>query len=298
MQRKKLDVVKLIGIAIFLLVGLISYLYTNELWIFKKEPVGETESYVDFIDCGQGDSTLIVSNGSATLIDATTGDHAEDIIAHLERRGVKKIDHFVLTHPHDDHIGGAVDVLDAVDVGRIYMKEPTEGTEPTNSVYMKLLNKIDEENHDILLVEVGDTFDCGDFRFTVLGPIEDYTDLNSQSIVMSAVYNKASFLFTGDQESPAERDLAERYGADLRSTVLKLGHHGSSGSSCAAFLDAVAPRYAVISCGYDNRYGHPHDETLDRMEEYGITYYRTDFDGTVTAYTDGNTVSFESEGEE
>ncbi len=277
------------------IVAAIAYLYTNNLWIFQSEPIGQTETYVDFIDCGQGDSTLLVSKGHAVLIDATTGDHADEVIEHLAARGIEKLDHMVLTHPHEDHIGGASAVLDAVDVERIYMKEPTEGTEPTTAVYLRLLEKIDDKDVDISLTKVGDQFDCGEFRFEILGPIENHEDLNNQSIALNATYGDVSFLFTGDLEKPAERDLVEVYGGALKATVLKAGHHGGGGSSCDDFLDAVLPRYSVISCGANNSYGHPHDDMLERLRERNITYYRTDINGTVTAYTDGKSVSFETE---
>lgn len=290
-KKRKIDLVKSIGMAIFLAVAIVSALYANADKLFLKQGTDPgTDCYVDFIDCGQGDSSLLVSDGVVTLIDATTRDEASKVVDHLKGRGIKKIDHFVLTHPHEDHIGGAQDILSEFEVENIYMKRPTSGTEPTTSVYIKLLKKIKELGKTVHAVGTEDTFTCGAFDMTILGPVKEYKDLNDQSIVLRAEYKKISFIFTGDQEIASEEDLVDRYGASLRSTVLKVGHHGSGTSSGDVFLEAVDPEYAVISCGTDNSYGHPHDEAVERLEQHGVTYYRTDIKGTVTFYTDGEVI--------
>ena len=284
MAKKRKKTLKLIYAIVVLILAAISY--------FVVEPVihPDADCYVDFIDCGQGDSSLIVSDGSATLIDATTGENGSDVVAHLQKRGIKKIDHFVLTHPHEDHIGGAVAVLEAVEVENIYMMRPTKGTEPTTSVYLNLLKKIRSLGKKVHTVEVGESFVCGSAVFEVLGPVEGYEDLNDQSVILRGVIGSVSFLFTGDQETSAERDLVEKYGDSLNSTVLKVGHHGSSGSSSKAFLNAVSPMYAVISCEDGNSYGHPHKEALKRLEKINASVYRTDLNGTITMTTDGANV--------
>lgn len=296
MRNKKLTSLTAIAVVIILILGSIGYLYFNKLWLFApEERDANSEAYIDFIDCGQGDSSLIVSNDCVTLIDTTTAKSAQNVVDHLEDRGIEKIDHLVLTHPHEDHIGGTSLVLDTVEVETVYMKEPTKGTKPTSKVYKSLIERIEDEAIEVSWVEVGDTFECGDFAFTVLGPIEDYKDQNNQSIVLMAEYDDVNVLFTGDQEEEAEKDLVEEYGYALNVTVLKAGHHGSDGATCEAFLDAVRPEYSVISCGAGNSYGHPHDEFLARMDERNITYYRTDQDGTVTVYTNGVSVTIEKQ---
>lgn len=283
-KRLKKDVIKSIGIAVFLAVGIVSALYAKQGRIL---PLSSEDHYVDFIDCGQGDSTLLVSDGVVTLVDATTDDEAERVLDHLKARGICTIDHFVLTHPHEDHIGGAEEVLEQFQVKNIYMKRPTAGTEPTTSVYLNLLKEIKNQGMKVHAVKPDDRFQCGSFEIQILGPVAEYEDLNDQSIVLRAQYGETSFLITGDQETTAEKDLVARYGPSLKSTVLKAGHHGSSTSSGKAFLKAVSPEYAVISCGEDNSYGHPHRSLLDRLEEREIPYYRTDTQGTITFYTDG-----------
>ncbi len=291
-KRKKKDYIKSIGIIIFIAVGIVSALYAKEGRLFPKSDEGfASDCYVDFIDCGQGDSTLMVSDDAVALVDATTADNVKSVIDHLKQRGIEKIDHFFLTHPHEDHIGGAQEVLENFAVENIYMRRPTVGTEPTTSVYLNLLKTIKKQGKSVHAVEPDEMIQCGDLKIKILGPVEDYRDLNDQSIVLRAEYEKISFMITGDQEIPAEKDLLSYHGTSaLKSTVLKMGHHGSSTSSGTSFLNAVSPDYGVISCGTDNSYGHPHKETISRLEKMGIVYYRTDLQGTVTFYTDGSSI--------
>ena len=292
-RNKKPDLIKMIGIAVFIIVGILSFLYSEGY--FQDKTIGavtETDTYIDFISCGQGDSALIVSGDGVMLVDATTADESQSVVDHLKDRGIKEIDLLVLTHPHEDHIGGAASVLDEFEVGQILMKKPTEGTEPTTKVYLQLLKKIKTLGIPVKNAVPGDGFSCGKWDFTVLGPIDEYEELNDQSVVLRGVYDDISVLFKGDQESGAEKELVEEYGNKLHSTIYAVGHHGSSGASCNALLDVVMPQYAVISCGADNSYGHPHQETLDRLEERNARIYRTDLNGTVTLYTDGKNVEY------
>lgn len=287
MKRIRKKQIRLLAILIVIIVSAVSYWIANSK---DKRIPPDADCYVDFIDCGQGDSILVVSEGETTLIDATTGRSEENILDHLKERGIERIDHFILSHPHEDHIGGADVILDEFEVGNIYMKRPTAGTEPTSSVYISLLKQIKSLGKTVHAVEIGDVITCGAVTFSVLGPLEDYEDLNDQSVVLRGEIGEISFLFTGDQESAAEKDLVKEYGKSLQSTILKMGHHGSSGSSSDRFLDAVQPKYAIISCGKDNSYGHPHKEAIERLEERGISYYRTDLQGTITVKTDGKII--------
>ena len=152
------------------------------------------------------------------------------------------------------------------------------------------LKVVKEKGLSINSVEVGDKVTSGGFVFSVLGPVEDYEDLNDQSVIMRGQCGRSSVLFTGDQERGAEKDLVAACGDLLSSSLLKVGHHGSSGSSSPAFLDAVSPEYAVISCGEGNSYGHPHKETLKRLEEREIMVFRTDLAGTIVFTVDDSGV--------
>ncbi len=298
MARRKKDYVKLIGIIVFIAVAIGSYIYSNHPDWFRKElavgPVNTTNSgVVDFIDCGQGDSALLLSKDEVVLIDAGTAENSEQVIKHLQNRGIEKIDHLILSHPHEDHIGNAKEILETFRVEKVYMKKPTSGTAPTSKVYLNLLKELKDQGLSDCFVKVGDTFEAGDFIFTILGPLHEYKDLNAQSIVVRAEYGECSFLFTGDMEADAEEDLVGQYGSALRSTVLKSGHHGSSTSSSKVFMNAVAPQFAIISCGEENSYGHPHKETLALYDQMKVSVYRTDTMGTITMRTDGKTIEIQ-----
>lgn len=295
--RRNQDWLRTVGIGVFLIVAVLSFLYANIDWFSDWDPIPEAAldagSTVYFIDCGQGDSTLIVSDGAVALIDASTREAGPDVVTYLQGHGVKKIDYLILTHPHEDHIGGAASVLQAFSVDKIYMSKPTQGTEPTTANFLRLMETIEGTGNGIHAPEPGEQFTLGSFTFTVLGPLEEYKSLNNQSLVVRAEYGKISFIFTGDQEKDAEEALVERYGRGLSATVLKAGHHGGRSSTCDAFLQAVQPQYGVISCGKDNTYGHPHAETLRAFEDYGITTLRTDLSGTIRMVTDGEGLTVE-----
>ncbi len=275
---KKTDWIRVIGIAVFLVAGILTYLYSQG-YFSPNIPAGTNE--IHFIDCGQGDSTLILSDGKAILIDASTAEGGGAVAAYLRRLGIQRIDQLWISHPHEDHMGGAEQILDEFQVESIYLKAPTEGTEPTARFYLDFLTKVQNQGKKIHAVKNSEEISCGSFVFDVLGPVEEYEDLNNQSIIMRGKCGKTSILFTGDQEISAEKDLLGTYGALLRSTILKVGHHGSDGSSSKAFLAAVDPDIGVISCGEGNRYGHPHQEALDRLADQGTAIYRTDKNGTV-----------------
>lgn len=299
-RKEKRDWLKTGGITAFLAVAVLSFLYANAGWLFGWEEVppeaGDSAvGSVHFIDCGQGDSTLLLSEGTVTLIDTGPREAGEIIVAYLKKCGVAQIDQLILTHPHEDHIGGAEAVLDSFPVKQIYMGKPTEGTEPTTSVFLQLLEKMEALGNTIHQPKPEESFTAGQFTCTFLGPLEKYNDLNNQSLVLRAACGKIGFLFTGDQEAGAEEALVARYGTALHSTVLKVGHHGSRGSSSSAFLEAVAPAYSVISCGAENPYGHPHQETLEALKAYGIKTIETDLAGTIRFFTDGTGLTIEVE---
>lgn len=251
--------------------------------------IPDGEIVVHFIDVGQGDAELIMtSDGKTVLIDSGTPESRTVLTGYLKEQGVKKIDYFVLTHPHADHIGGAAAVLDAFDVVNVIMTDaPT-----TTSTYKKVLQKIDEKDFGVIFAEAGKEYSLGEAKITILGPVSDYSDdLNNTSIVLRLTYGRTVFMFTGDAEKKAEQDMLTKFPASyFRADVLKLGHHGSSNSTSDGWFFAVSPEYVVISCGRNNDYGHPHREILSLLKKNGTTYFRTDTDGSIVMSSDGESV--------
>lgn len=244
--------------------------------------------YAQFIDIGQGDSTLLTSpSGKFVLIDTGPGSSEEDLVDHLDSMGVETIEYLILTHPHEDHIGGTPSVLERYDVRNVIMPDATADT----SIFRRNLEAIEKEGCETILAEPGDTYEFDSCKIELLGPLStEGKDANNSSVVCKVTYGITSFMFTGDMEKGYEKELIEEYGGYLNCDVLKAGHHGSSTSSSEDFLDIVSPDTAVISCAEDNEYGHPHREVIKRLKDRGIEYHVTYEDGTVILVSDGNGV--------
>lgn len=252
---------------------------------------GTLEVY--FFDVGQGDSELIrLPGGENILIDAGTSSTEDELVGELRSLGAETLDLVVATHPHADHIGGMAAVIDAFDVRQVVMPRISESDTPTTKTYENLLQSIADKGLTITPAEPGDELlSSGGAVLTVLAPNgEDYGDLNNYSVVLRLTYGEDSFLFTGDAEEASEEEMLS-LDWPLTATVLKCGHHGSETSTSPAFLDAVSPQYAVISCGVDNDYGHPDAVTLEKLEAAGVEVFRTDRQGTILASTEGSGVT-------
>lgn len=244
---------------------------------------------ITFLDVGQGDSIYIsLPNGECILIDAGESSESDKIIQYIRENNDKSvIDYLITTHPHADHIGGMLAVIEAFDVKSVWMPNATHTTE----TFENLLDAIAEKE---LMFDVAKTgkilFDFGNLKAEFISPIKSrYSELNDYSAVLLLTYNDCRFLFMGDAEKEAEDGILLS-GYDIHADVIKIGHHGSETSSTRGFIQKVNPRYAVISCGKGNSYGHPSSQTLDILAEFGIEVLRTDESGSIEFIYDGNDI--------
>ena len=242
---------------------------------------------VHFLDVGQADCALLECGGEYMLIDGGNIGDGQMVISYLQNMGVEELKAVVCTHAHEDHVGGLPSVLAVYPVKQVFAPTKTYASK----VFDDFLYYTDQQRLEVTLPAPGDEMTLGQAQITVLGPLKSYAETNDTSIVMKVVFGETSFLFTGDMEVLAENDLLEN-GTDLKADVLKVGHHGSDTSTGYRFLYEVDPTYAVISVGEGNKYGHPNDITLSRLNDAECTIFRTDHLGTVVAVSDGKEVSF------
>lgn len=248
-----------------------------------------SELTIHYLDVGQGDCILAECDGEYMLIDAGDNDQGTKIQNYLTKQGVKKLKYAVSTHPDADHIGGLDVILYKFDCGKVMMPDMSKDT----ATYRDVVDTMKQKGYRNTVPEPGDSFTLGGAVCTVLGPVQDYEDANNNSIVLKIEHGDNRFLFMGDAEEEAEADLI-RSGADVEADVLKVGHHGSRSSSSRKFLQAVDPSCAVISCGEDNSYGHPHAETLNNLRAMGVEVFRSDEQGTILAVSDGSKITWNS----
>lgn len=262
----------------------------------------EADLEIHFIDVGQGDCSLIIWNGSAMLIDSGEKEEAKTVLKYLKKQGVEKLDYIIVTHPHSDHMGSMSEIISAVDVGKVIAPRVSEKLTPTSKTYEDFLLALRNKALKLTAAKPETVYTLGTSEedgksppeFEILAPLEDYDDLNNYSVVLRLTYGSTAYLFTGDAEKKAERDILES-GAKLDADVMKLGHHGSSSSTSEKFLEAVSPDYCIIQCGAGNTYGHPHKDTIEAVEEAGAEWYSNDRDGTIVIYSDGKEIFIQKE---
>ncbi len=246
---------------------------------------------VHFIDVGQADCILIESAGKFMLVDAGNNADAKTITNYLDNHGVTKLEYVIGTHPHEDHIGSLDTVIDNYDIGVVILPDVTS----TTATFKSVLTSINNKGLSITLPVVGDSYDIGNASFTIIAPNNGYgSDYNNWSVGIKLINGNNSFVMCGDAELEAEYDIVSN-GIDISADVLKCGHHGSNTSTTEALLKAIHPKYAVISVGENNTYGHPANQILERLSEYGVKTYRTDKSGTIVAISDGTNITLEGE---
>lgn len=244
------------------------------------------EIKVIFFDVGQGDAALIQTNdGTQILIDGGPGKTILSKLGDAMPYWDRDIELVILTHPHADHLDGLIEVIKQYDVQRVL----DSGTNYHTADYAEWHRLLEEKQIETVTAKSGQRIHITQSAYLdVLTPFENFTattpkNIHDATIVTRFYGGSTSILFTGDMERRLEFGLVSR-GLDVRADILKIGHHGSKTSSSEYFLKAVSPKMAIISAGAKNRYGHPHQSVLDRLERLGIRIRRTDIDGDISFF--------------
>ena len=287
-RRKKISKKKGLTTLLSLVCVLIAALIAPLLQPNSPLPPGSSFQ-VHFIDVGQADATLVICDGSTMLIDGGNVADSNVVYTYLKKHNIQHLDYIISTHPHEDHVGGLAGALEYATVGIAYSPVTSFNTK----AFQNFKSALWDRGVEPTVPTVGTTFQLGSASCYILALDPDAEDTNNTSIVMRIVYGETSFLFTGDAEIAVE-SLLLNSAVSLKSTVLKVGHHGSNSSTSYAFLRAVMPQYAVIHVGKDNEYGHPTSNVLSRLRDADVTLFRTDMHGDVICTSDGKTVSFQT----
>lgn len=258
--------------------------------IETTQPGTDDNFQMHFIDVGQALSVLVECDGQFMLYDGGNVDDGSLVVSYLQDQGVEELQYVFCSHAHEDHVGGLAAALAYFPANHVY----SPVTEASTKCFRDFVKYTQQQGLQVEVPAVGTVWQLGSATVQLLGPIKQYNDTNDTSLVLRIDYGSTSFLLTGDMESDAERDLVES-GANLKADVLQVGHHGSSTSSSYIFMNAVLPEMGVISCGVNNKYGHPHKETLSILRDAGVDTYRTDLLGTITIGSDGSNYTVSSE---
>lgn len=243
--------------------------------------VKQNAAVVHFVDVGQGDCELINCKDKTVLIDSGEKDKGNKVVKYLKDNQVKRLDYVIATHPHTDHIGGLIEVFNNFEVLNLIMPKIPLKLIPTNSTYKKFLQTIKDKKIKVQEAKKGDVLNLGDSSLNLIPPSRDsYSKLNDFSV--GALFNCEgfSFLFCGDMEKEAEKDVLKN-DVNIKADVFKLSHHGSSTSNTKAFLEKVNPKYCVAEVGKNNSYRHPSEKVLALLKNKKIKLFRTDINGTV-----------------
>ena len=243
---------------------------------------------VHVLDVGQGLSVLIESNGHYMLYDGGDSDKSSYVISYLHQEGVTALDYVVASHYDSDHLNGVVGALNTFPVSTVWGPDYETGTR----VFESFRSVIAAKGLSCTQPDAGSQIQLGDAVIQVLAPSgSDYSDANNYSIAIRVQDGSTSFLITGDAEAESEAQMTAS-GLNLDSDVYVMGHHGSGTSTSWDLLQAATPEYAVLSCGAGNSYGHPHIESMEKLQAMGIQLLRTDKQGNIVASTDGNTITW------
>ena len=248
------------------------------------------EMTVHFLDVGQGLSILVQAEGENLVYDGGGRSASSYTVSYLQRQGVTDIKYLISSHYDEDHVAGLVGCLNAFHVEQVIGADYVQDTK----IYESFMNAVTAQGLTVQHPAVGTEYPFGGGKFTILSPASISEDDNRNSVAVRLEYGDSSFLFTGDASAESEASMCAS-GLSLECDVLSVSHHGSATSTSWEFLQETVPEVAVISCGKDNSYGHPHKDTMDKLEAMGIQVYRTDLQGAVVAVSDGTEIQWDQE---
>lgn len=293
MRRKsKRNLTAIISGMLCLIITLLVFWGDNSGYFNKNTYFDKSLDFVRILDVGQGDCILIYSNGQSALIDTGTVNSAADVCTELSSLGIKELDVMMLSHLHSDHTGGAEQLIEIFGVKNLILPELSTFSEGMAAA-QSAINAVTKAGGGAYNAVSGMNFKIGEFEITVLAAYSDDEE-NNRSIFAMAEMEGVKFLFTGDAEKKVEKLLLKE-GLKLKCDVLKLGHHGSNTSSSEDFIEETSPRYAAISVGADNSYGHPHKEIIRRLEKKNAEILRTDESGNITFFVNEGKISLKTE---
>lgn len=279
----------IIYIVLFFLLSLIIYNIKDIIDI--KNSNSDDQLTISYIDVGQGNSVLIQDGDKNMIIDGGDRAQSSKVISFLEQRNINTIDYLVASHYDSDHISGLVGIFNKFKVKNVLNPDYTKDTK----IFRSYKNQRDRSKAKVIIPRVGDKFNLNNSNFTIVGPqTYNFSEDNDRSIVIKLEYGDRKFLFPGDAAKESESAMIYS-GINLKSDVLMVGHHGSKYSTNDFFLDEVNPKIAVISVGKNNRYNHPSDKVLKKLEDRGIKVLRTDKMGDIILKTDGRRIEINHE---
>lgn len=263
----------------------------------KKDSTEDVQESVDgtmavhFLDVGQGLAVFVQCDGENLIYDGGDRGTSSEVVAYLKNMGVETLDYLISSHYDADHVSGLIGCLNAFHVENVICADYVHDSK----TYQSFISTVAEKGLEMQHPSVGTEYTFGSGSFTIMAPEEfEAGESNENSVVIRLVHGKNSFLITGDAEHKSEEAMCES-GMELESTVLVPGHHGSATATTWDFLMQVVPEYAVISCGDGNSYGHPHEETMEKLESMDVQIYRTDKQGYISVVSDGEHLDWSQE---
>ena len=236
---------------------------------------------ITMFDVGQAECFLLEKGQFRVLVDCGSASQGKRIVNSIKKRNIEKIDYVFITHPHEDHMGGMSEIIRNFQVDKIVLPSIDE-TKITAKWYNRLMDSLSSGKYELEVAEKGKTYNIDDVEIKIISDgLYQGSNINNYSTVLNISYGQNSIIMTGDAEEKIEKQIL-RTCENIKATILKVGHHGSKTATTQEFLDAIKPKYALISCGVNNKFNHPNQEVLDRLDKQNVKIFRTDELGTIT----------------